>query len=110
MKEEIRRWTNFARDVVADERISKKNKVVAGAMIAWLLSPIDPIPDFIPLVGAVDDLVIVYLLLDYLFNEIPMEVLIDHYPGTPVSLLRMRRRTRVMRRLIPQWVIDRLWR
>ena len=110
MKSSVQKWATFAKEVVADERISKKNKIVAGGMLVWLLSPIDPIPDFIPLIGAVDDLVIVYLLLDYLFNEIPMEVLIDHYPGTPVSLLRMRRKTRLMRRLIPQWIIDKLWR
>jgi len=69
------RWLNRARqwakaikrDVVAlwiaarDPRTPVMAKVVAGAIAAYALSPIDLIPDFIPVLGHLDDLVIVPL-------------------------------------------------
>lgn len=53
------------RDVVAlwfaarDPRVPTHAKIVAGAVAAYALSPIDLIPDFIPVLGFVDDLLIV---------------------------------------------------
>ena len=110
MVEHIEKWARFAVSVVKDQRIPTRHKAIAGGMVAWLVSPVDLIPDFIPILGQVDDAIVLVLLLDYLFNEIPMEVLLDHYPGAPVNLLRMRRKTRTLRRFIPEVVIDKLWR
>ena len=42
-----------------DSRTPLGAKIVGGAALAYLLSPIDLIPDFIPLAGQLDDLVIV---------------------------------------------------
>lgn len=42
-----------------DPRTSLSAKIVAGLTIAYLLSPIDLIPDFIPVLGLLDDLIIV---------------------------------------------------
>ena len=110
MLQEIEKWTTFAANVVKDERIPLRNKAVAGGMLAWLMVPIDFVPDFIPVLGMLDDAVILVLLVDYLLNEIPMEVLVDHYPGSAISLLKMRRKTRKLRRYIPDWLIRALWK
>ncbi len=63
-----RRWAQrIKRDVVAlwiaarDPRVPLTAKLVAGAVAAYALSPIDLIPDFIPVLGYLDDLVIVPL-------------------------------------------------
>ncbi|MEA3029904.1 MAG: hypothetical protein QOG13_1229 [Sphingomonadales bacterium] len=59
------RARNLKRDVVAlwiaarDRRVPWYAKVVAGAVAAYALSPIDLIPDFIPVLGYLDDLLIV---------------------------------------------------
>ena len=56
---------NLKRDVVAlwlaarDSRVNIVSKVIAGATAAYALSPIDLIPDFIPVLGYLDDLIIV---------------------------------------------------
>ena len=110
MLQEIEKWTTFAKDVITDERIPARNKAVAGAMLTWVLLPFDLVPDYIPLLGMVDDVILLTLLVDYLLNEIPMEVLVDHYPGSAISLLRMRRKTRQIRRYIPDWVTHAIWK
>ena len=62
----LRAWArNLKRDVVAlwiaarDARVPWYAKALAGAVAAYALSPIDLIPDFIPVIGLLDDLIIV---------------------------------------------------
>lgn len=60
-----------------DPRTPWYAKVVAGAVAAYALSPIDLIPDFIPVLGYLDDLIIVPLGLALAVKLIPRPVLID---------------------------------
>lgn len=62
----LKRWAkSLNRDVIAvwlaarDRRVSWHVKVIAGAIAAYAFSPIDLIPDFIPVLGYLDDLIIV---------------------------------------------------
>ncbi len=62
----IRQWARkLKRDILAvwiaarDPRVSWRLKVLAGAVAAYAFSPIDLIPDFIPVLGYLDDLLIV---------------------------------------------------
>lgn len=62
----LRQWAReLKRDVVAlwiaarDPRVAWRVKMLAGAVAAYALSPIDLIPDFIPVLGYLDDLLIV---------------------------------------------------
>lgn len=66
--EGFKRWAkSVKRDIVAlwfaarDPRVPWSAKIVAGAVAAYALSPIDLIPDFIPVLGYLDDLIIVPL-------------------------------------------------
>ena len=68
MLDSARQWAlRMKRDVVAlwlaarDPRVPWYAKATAGAVAAYALSPIDLIPDFIPIIGYLDDLVIVPL-------------------------------------------------
>ena len=61
-----------------DPRTPWYAKAVAGVIIAYILSPIDLIPDFIPVVGHLDDLVLVPLGLAVVRRLIPPEVLAEH--------------------------------
>ena len=47
-----------------DKRVPSKQKLMAGGIVAYLIMPIDLIPDFIPVIGHVDDLVLVVLGLN----------------------------------------------
>jgi uncharacterized membrane protein YkvA (DUF1232 family) len=71
---------SFAREIfvlyfaMRDSRTPIYAKIIAFLAIAYLLSPIDLIPDFIPVVGYLDDIIVVPLLLHIAFSTLPQEV------------------------------------
>jgi uncharacterized membrane protein YkvA (DUF1232 family) len=80
----LKAWArSIKRDVVAlwlaarDPRVPWYAKAVAAAVAAYALSPIDLIPDFIPVVGYLDDLIIVPLGILLAVRLIPAEVMED---------------------------------
>ncbi|QKK28666.1 DUF1232 domain-containing protein [Rhizobium indicum] len=72
---------SLKRDIVAlwlaagDTRVPWHAKAVAGAVAAYALSPIDLIPDFIPILGYLDDLLIVPLGIMLAIRLVPVEVM-----------------------------------
>jgi len=82
------RWQERAhrlkRDVVAiafavrDPRVPWYAKAVGACVVAYALSPIDLIPDFIPVLGYLDDLVLVPLGLLLVVHLIPAGILAEH--------------------------------
>lgn len=60
-----------------DKRTPVLAKLLLGLTIGYMLSPIDLIPDFIPILGLLDDLIIVPLLIKLSISLIPKEVIVD---------------------------------
>ena len=84
LSERVRRWARaIKRDVVAlwiaarDPRTPLIARLLAGAVAAYALSPIDLIPDFVPILGYLDDLLIVPLGLLWVLRLMPADVLTD---------------------------------
>ena len=82
--ETIKRWAKaLKRDVVTlylagrDPRVPWLAKFISLAVAAYALSPIDLIPDFIPIIGYLDDLIIVPLGIALALRMIPPEVFAD---------------------------------
>ncbi|MSQ36214.1 MAG: DUF1232 domain-containing protein [Dehalococcoidia bacterium] len=61
-----------------DERVPWYAKVVAGAVVAYAVSPVDLIPDFIPVLGYLDDALIVPLGVLLVRRMVPRDVLDEH--------------------------------
>lgn len=85
MLERLKVWArDLKRDLVAlagaarDPRTPWIARLVALAVVAYALSPIDLIPDFIPVLGHLDDLILVPLGLWLAIKLIPPEVLAEH--------------------------------
>jgi len=57
--------------------------------LIWVISPIDLIPEFLPIIGPLDDVVVVALVLRYVARRIPPEVLFEAWPGEPRLLARL---------------------
>ena len=74
---------SLKRDIVAlwfaarDPRVPWHAKTVAGTVAAYALSPIDLIPDFIPVLGYLDDLLIVPLGIMLAIRLVPVEVMVE---------------------------------
>jgi uncharacterized membrane protein YkvA (DUF1232 family) len=81
--------------VTAVRRLRKDPRVPRRARIAivlagiWVASPIDLIPEFIPVIGPLDDIVVVALALRYAGRQVPREVLMAAWPGEPRLLERL---------------------
>jgi uncharacterized membrane protein YkvA (DUF1232 family) len=60
-----------------DKRTPMSAKILIGITVGYLLSPIDLIPDFIPVLGVLDDLVIVPALIGLSIKLIPDQVLLE---------------------------------
>lgn len=76
----LRREITFYRGVLGDPRTPAISRWCVRAAIAYLLSPIDLIPDFIPVLGQMDDVIIVSLLLAIARFFVPAHVLAAHRP------------------------------
>jgi uncharacterized membrane protein YkvA (DUF1232 family) len=100
----------FLFDVANDERIPGRDKKVLLAMIALMISPIDLIPDWIPLFGLLDDLILLSIILDYFFTVLDSQILLSHYPWGMKSFANLRKIARAMQFFVPRFVKKRLWK
>ena len=74
---EIKHEIKAYRRVLKDNRTPKIAKIFLGLAIGYLLLPFDLIPDFIPVIGHLDDLIIVPALVIIALKMIPTEVIED---------------------------------
>ena len=72
-----------------DPRVPRRAKVAVLIAGLWVASPIDLIPEFIPVIGPLDDIVVVALALRYAARQVPREVLLDAWPGDPRLMERL---------------------
>lgn len=63
--------------LLTDPRTPWLPKVILGIAVTYLLSPIDIIPDFIPVLGHLDDLILIPALVWVALKTIPDEIIID---------------------------------
>lgn len=81
--------------VTAARRLRRSPLVPARARLAllaaivWVVSPIDLIPEFLPVIGPLDDVVAVVLLLRYAALSVPRETLLAAWPAQPRLLERV---------------------
>jgi uncharacterized membrane protein YkvA (DUF1232 family) len=78
-----------ARRLRADPAVPRRAKAALLVAILWVLSPIDLLPEFLPVIGPLDDVVAVVLLLRYAARAIPRETLLAAWPAEPRLLLRL---------------------
>jgi uncharacterized membrane protein YkvA (DUF1232 family) len=77
-----------------DPRVPRRAKVAIVFAGIWVASPIDLIPEFLPVIGPLDDVVVVALALRYAGRQVPREVLLAAWPGDPRLLERLLGRRR----------------
>jgi uncharacterized membrane protein YkvA (DUF1232 family) len=74
------------RDLVRDPRVPMGSKVLLGLAVVWIASPIDLIPEFIPIAGPLDDAIVAALVLRHVLRRTDRAVLLEHWRGDPATL------------------------
>lgn len=69
---------NLYRKVLGDERTPWLARVLLGLAVGYVLLPFDLVPDFIPVMGVLDDLIIVPVLVIGALKLIPPELMEEH--------------------------------
>ena len=72
-----------------DPRVPRRAKIAIAIAGIWVISPIDLIPEFLPVIGPLDDIVVVALAFRYAARQIPADVLYDAWPADPNLLRRL---------------------
>lgn len=73
----------LVRALSRDDAIPRSVKVVLGALLLYLMSPIDLVPEFLPVIGSIDDLIVSGLVLRWACRRIGVGSLRSHWPGRP---------------------------
>jgi uncharacterized membrane protein YkvA (DUF1232 family) len=96
-----RRWMGIAaakvlpdlvrllRGLARDPRVPRGSKWLLGFAALWVISPIDLIPEFIPVAGPLDDIVVVALVLRHVLKKAGRAVAEEHWTGDPAILERI---------------------
>ena|SRR5438105_14879400 len=80
---------SLLRGMIRDPRVGRFDKFLLVVAVAWVASPIDLIPEFIPVFGPLDDVVVVALILRRLVRRAGPEVVSDHWRGDPEIMRRI---------------------
>ena len=77
----------------------RRSKALLIFAAAWIASPIDLIPEFIPFLGPLDDAVVAALVLRHVLKRAGPEVIRDHWRGDPATIERLLRASGLRRSL-----------
>jgi uncharacterized membrane protein YkvA (DUF1232 family) len=77
--------------LLRDPRVPRRRKLLLGLLVLYLASPIDLVPDFVPVAGQLDDAIVVALVLRSIVRAGGDELLREHWPGPERSLDVIRR-------------------
>jgi uncharacterized membrane protein YkvA (DUF1232 family) len=89
-------------ELVRDARVPLKSKAVLGAAAAYIASPIDLIPDFIPFISRVDDAAVLVLAVDYFLETVPRELVMEHMNELGIDGRELERDLESARRAVPK--------
>lgn len=78
-----------------DRTISLTTRLPVWLLLAYLVVPIDLVPDFLPVVGYADDVILVSLVLRRLVRRAGADKLVEHWPGTEEGLDTLQRALRL---------------
>jgi uncharacterized membrane protein YkvA (DUF1232 family) len=90
--------------LMRDPRVQPRSKALLLVTVGYLVSPIDVIPDMVPGVGQLDDIIIVAFALDHLLNRIPEELVQEHWDGDEDILEVVRHVVEIGAGLVPTWI------
>lgn len=91
-----------------DKRVTKVQKLFVAGIIGYIIMPIDLIPDFIPIFGFVDDLVLVVYALNTMLNEIDPSIVKENWSGDGDVLELLQKITRTAEEFLDKKILKKI--
>ena len=91
-----------------DRRVPWETKAALGAGALYIISPIDGIPDFIPVLGQLEDLAIAIMLIDGMVNHLDYLIVREHWRGAPETLDRIGKIASTLTGFLPRMFRERI--
>ncbi|MBX3031303.1 MAG: DUF1232 domain-containing protein [Chloroflexi bacterium] len=88
-------------ELMLDRRVPASRKALLGLALAYVASPIDLVPDFIPVISRLDDVAALVISLDLLLEGVPREVLIEKMYQLGIDGRELERDMASVRRFLP---------
>ena len=88
-------------ELVRDGRVPWSRKVLLGLAAAYVASPIDLVPDFVPFISRIDDVAVVVLALDAFLESVPRELMIEKMYSLGIDGRELERDMEAARRFLP---------
>jgi len=92
-----------------DNRVPARTKAALAVAAVYFVSPIDIIPDWIPVIGYLDDFVLAMIVLDVIVNCVEPQIVHEHWRGSERSLATGRRIASCCCFFIPRRLKDRIF-
>jgi uncharacterized membrane protein YkvA (DUF1232 family) len=83
---QLPKFVRLLAGLFTDRRVSAVDKLLVGAAIAYIIAPLDLVPEFIPFLGQVDDVYLLVLALRRLMRNAGRGVVLDHWTGDAADL------------------------
>ena len=94
--------------LMRDRRVPPRDKALLVLLAGYLVSPVDVLPDLIPGLGQLDDVVIAAFALDQILNRVPNEVVLEHWEGEEDVLEVVREILDIATAFVPGWLKNRV--
>ena len=73
--------------LIKDKRVPLKTKIMISASAAYLAIPGDIIPDWIPFIGRIDDIGVIFFTLNRIANDVPIKIIVENWEGSNELLI-----------------------
>lgn len=88
--------------LVLDPRVPASRKALLGVAAVYVISPIDLIPDRVPILGALDDVAVIVIAVDLFFDGLPRSLLHEKMEELGIPAEELETDLRKIRRLVPK--------
>ncbi len=109
MKAFFTKFKKFLIDTYEDRRIPERDKKIFLTIAALLTLRILFIPDWIPVIGPLDVLILLGILGDFLFNILDQNLMLSHYPWGMKSFARLKRIAQFFAFFAPGFLTNHIW-
>jgi uncharacterized membrane protein YkvA (DUF1232 family) len=88
-------------ELMLDRRVPTTRKAIVGVALAYVVSPVDLVPDFIPIISRLDDFAALVVSLDLLLEGVPRDVMIEKMFQLGIDGRELERDMASVRRFLP---------